>query len=161
MQETRNIAAEETDQDRIARFNRTEHPFPNHVTLHGLIEAQIAHNGSATAVICEHDKTFGTPTLTFAQLNSKANQLAHLLRASGIGPGSIVGLLVERSFSMIIGVLGILKAGGAYLPIATDNPPDRIRYLLQDAGVRVLLTQEKTSALISFEGKIKIGRAHV
>ena len=154
MQETRNIAAEETDQDRIARFNRTAHPFPDHVTLHGLIEAQIARNGSATAVICEHDNTFGTPTLTFAQLNSKANQLAHLLRASGIGPGSIVGLLVERSFSMIIGVLGILKAGGAYLPIATDNPPDRIRYLLQDAGVRVLLTQEKTSALISFEGKI-------
>ena len=153
MQETRNIAAEETDQDRIARFNRTAHPFPDHVTLHGLIEAQIARNGSATAVICEHDKTFGTPTLTFAQLNSKANQLAHLLRASGIGPGSIVGLLVERSFSMIIGVLGILKAGGAYLPIATDNPTDRIRYLLQDAGVRVLLTQEKTSALISFAGK--------
>ena len=154
MQETRNIAAKETDQARIARFNQTAHPFPDHVTLHELIEAQVARNGSATAVICEHDKTFGTPALTFAQLNAKANQVAHLLRASGVGPGSIVGLLVERSFAMIIGVLGILKSGGAYLPIATDNPPERIRFLLQDAGVRVLLTQEKTAALVSFDGKI-------
>ena len=154
MQETRNIAAEEPDQERIARFNRTEHQFPDRSTLHELIEAQVLRDGSAIAVICEHDKTFGTPSLTYAQLNAKANQVAHLLRASGVGPGSIVGLLVERSFSMMIGLLGILKAGGAYLPIATDNPPDRIRYLLQDAGVRILLTQEKTAGLVSFEGKI-------
>ena len=154
MQETRNIAAEETDQERIARFNRTGHAFPDRVTLHGLIEAQVLRDGSATAVICEHDKTFGTAALTYAQLNAKANQVAHLLRASGVGPGSIIGLLVERSFSMMIGLLGILKAGGAYLPIATDNPPDRIRYLLQDAGVRILLTQQKTSDFVSFDGKI-------
>ena len=72
------------------------------------------------------------------------------------GPGSIVGLIVERSFSMMIGLLGILKAGGAYLP-AGDRiiPPDRIRYLLQDAGVRVLLVQEADSfrKLVSFDGK--------
>ena len=154
MEATRNIAGEETDQERIARLNRTEHPFPDRSTLHELIEAQVLRDGSAIAVICEHDKTFGTPSLTYAQLNAKANQVAHLLRASGVGPGSIVGLLVERSFSMMIGLLGILKAGGAYLPIATDNPPDRIRYLLQDAGVRILLTQERTAGLVSFEGKI-------
>ena len=154
MQETRNIAAEETDQDRIERFNRTGQPFPDRVTLHELIEAQVVRQGFATAVICEHDQTFNTPVLTYAQLNAKANQVAHLLRASGVGPGDIVGLLVERSFSMMIGLLGILKAGGAYLPIAPDNPPDRIRYLLQDAGVRVLLVQQKTSQLVSFEGAI-------
>ncbi len=154
MQETQIIAAGESDQERIAHFNATAHPFPHRVTLHELIEAQVFRSGDATAVICEHDKTFGTPTLTFAQLNAKANQLAHLLRAAGVGPGSIVALLVERSFAMIIGVLGILKAGGAYLPIATDNPPERIRYVLQDAGVRVLLTQEKTAGLASFDGKI-------
>ncbi|MEP6809877.1 MAG: AMP-binding protein, partial [Chthoniobacterales bacterium] len=154
MQETQNTVAEETDQECIARFNQTAHPFPDQTTLHELIEAQVARNGSATAVICEHDKTFNTPALTYAQLNAKANQVAHLLRASGIGPGDIVGLLVERSFSMMIGVLGILKAGAAYLPIAPDNPPDRIRYLLQDAGVRVLLVQQKTEQHTSFVGKI-------
>ena len=154
MQETRNIAAEKTDQDRIDQFNRTAQAFPDHVTLHELFEAQAARNGSAAAVICEHDQTFNTPSLTYAQLNAKANQVAHLLRASGVGPGDIVGLIVERSFSMMIGLLGILKAGGAYLPIAPDNPPERIRYLLQDAGVRVLLVQQKTAQLVSFEGKI-------
>ena len=144
---------EETDEDRIDRFNRTGHPFPDQVTLHELFEAQVVRHGAATAVICEHDQTFGTPALTYAELNVKANQLAHLLRASGVVPGSIVGLIVERSFSMMIGLLGILKAGGAYLPIAPDNPPERIRYLLQDAGVRVLLVQRKTSQLVSFDGK--------
>jgi amino acid adenylation domain-containing protein len=145
---------EETDQDRIDAFNRTGHPFPDQTTLHELFEAQVARHGSATAVICEHDETFGTTALTYAQLNAKANQLAHLLRASGIGPDSIVGLVVERSFSMIIGILGILKAGGAYLPIAPDNPPERIRYFLQDAAVRVLLVQRKTSQAVSFDGQI-------
>ena len=154
MQDTRNIVAEETDQDRIERFNRTGHPFPDRVTLHELIEKQVALHGSSTAVICEHDKTFDTPSLTYAQLNARANQVAHILRASGVGPGDIVGLLVERSFSMMIGLLGILKAGGAYLPIAPDNPPERIRYVLQDAGVRVLLAQQQPAQLVSFEGKV-------
>ena len=154
MQETRNIPAEETDLERIERFNRTVRPFPDRVTLQELIEEQVARHGSSTAVICEHDKTFNTTALTYAQLNAKANQVAHLLRASGVGPGSIIGLLVERSFSMMIGLLGILKAGGAYLPIAPDNPPERIRYVLQDAGVLVLLVQQKTAQLVSFEGKI-------
>ncbi len=144
--------SDETDQDRIDRFNRTAHPFPDNTTLHALFEAQVKRDGTATAIICDHDKTFGTPTLTFDQLNAKANQLAHLLRSAGVGPGAIVGLAVERSFSMIIGLLGILKAGGAYLPIAPDNPADRIRYLLQDAGVRVLLVQQKTAQLVAFDG---------
>jgi surfactin family lipopeptide synthetase A len=151
--ETPHIAASTSDQERIDAFNRTEHPFPDDVTLQALFEAQVVQHGSATAVLCEHDKTFGTPSLTFAQLNARANQLAHLLRAAEVEPGSIVGLVVERSFSMILGILGILKAGGAYLPIAPDNPPDRIRYLLQDAGVRVLLVQQKTAQLVAFDGR--------
>jgi len=152
MDETGNIAADETDQDRIERFNRTEQPFPDHATLHELFEAQVLIHGAATAIICDHDKNFGAPSLTYAQVNAKANQLAHLLRTAGVRPGAIVGLLVERSFAMMIGLLGILKAGGAYLPIGPDNPPDRIRYLLQDAGVHVLLVQKKYSQLVSFDG---------
>ncbi len=150
---TQNNAAE-TDAGRIARWNETAHPFPEHATLHGLIEEQLAARGSDIAVICEHDKIFGAPALTCAELNAKANQLAHRLREDGVGPGSIVGLLVERSFSMMIGLLGILKAGGAYLPVAPDNPPERTRYLLEDAGVRVLLTQEKNAQFPGFGGKI-------
>jgi len=145
---------EETDQDRIARFNDTAHPFPDDATLQALFEAQVARHGSAVAVVCEHDKTFGTPSLTFAELNARANQVAHLLRTAGVERGSIVGLAVERSFSMIVGILGILKAGGAYLPIAPDHPAERIRYLLQDAGVRVLLTQTKTAPLLTFDGRL-------
>ena len=107
---------------------------------------------SGTAVICDHDKVFGVPSLTYAQLNDKVNQLAHLLRAEGVRPGHIVALMVERSFAMIIGILGIVKAGGAYLPVSPDNPPDRIDYMLKDGGVKVLLVQKKTASQIVFGG---------
>jgi surfactin family lipopeptide synthetase A len=148
------IVSEETDEGRIARFNRTEHAFPDDVTLQALFEAQAARCPGATAVLCDHDKALGVSRLTYAELNARTNQLAHRLRASGVGPGSIVGLLVERSFAMIIGILGILKAGGAYLPIAPDNPVERLRYLLEDAGVRLLLTQGKSPATLAFAGEI-------
>src|SRR5258708_7969290 len=115
-----------TDLARIAQFNRTEAPFPDNVTLQELIEAQIEAHASDTAVICDHDGALGMPSLTYAQLNDKVNQLAHFLRAEGVRPGHIVALMVERSFAMIIGILGIIKAGGAYLPVSPDNPPERI-----------------------------------
>src|SRR5947209_6043105 len=142
------------DLARIAQFNRTETPFPDNVTLQALIEAQLDRHSDRTAVICDHDSVLGVPSLTYAQLNGKVNQLAHVLRAAGVGPGHIVALLVERSFAMIVGILGILKAGGAYLPISPDNPPDRIAYLLKDGGVTVLLVQNKTADRIAFRGRI-------
>ena len=85
---------------------------------------------------------------------SEVNQLAHLLRAEGVRPGDIVALMVERSFAMIIGILGIVKAGAAYLPISPDNPPERIDYMLKDGAVKVLLVQNKTASKIAFEGRI-------
>jgi surfactin family lipopeptide synthetase A len=145
-------AATEADLARIAEFNRTEMTFPDNATLQELIQAQIDKHASDTAVICDHDKVFGVPSLTYAQLNDKVNQLAHLLRAKGVRPGHIVALMVERSFAMIIGILGIVKAGGAYLPVSLDNPPDRIDYMLKDGGVKVLLVQNKTASRIAFEG---------
>jgi len=147
-------AATEADLARIAQFNRTETPFPNTVTLQELIEAQMATHASRTAVICDHDKALGASSLTYAQLNDKVNQLAQVLRAEGVGPGHVVALMVERSFAMIIGILGIVKAGAAYLPVSPDNPPDRIAYLLQDGGVKVLLVQTKTAGQIAFGGRI-------
>jgi len=147
-------AATEADLARLAQFNRTETAFPDNVTLQELIEAQFAAHASATAVLCDHDKVFAVSSLTYAQLNEKVNQLAHLLRAEGVRPGHVVGLLVERSFPMIIGILGIVKAGGAYLPISPDNPPDRSDYLLKDGGVKVLLVQNKTASRVIFGGLI-------
>jgi len=144
----------EGDLARIAQFNRTETTFPDNVTLQELIEAQIDKHSSGTAVICDHDTVLGVPSLTYAQLNDKANQLAHLLRAEGVRPGHIVALMVERSFAMTIGILGIVKAGAAYLPVPPDNPADRIDYMLKVGGVKVLLVQKKTASRIVFAGLI-------
>ena len=138
--------------DAISEFNRTERTFPETLTLQELIEAQVEKHSSAPAVICDHDPVFGTSTLTFAALNEKANQLAHRLRAEGVRPGDIVALMVERSFAMIVGILGIVKAGGAYLPMPPDNPPDRNDYMLKDGGVKVLLVKSKTAGRIEFGG---------
>src|ERR1700680_4524063 len=146
--------ASQADLERIAEFNRTETPFPDHATLQGLIEARFAECASGTAVICDHDKVFGVSSLTCAELNEKANQLAHSLRAAGIGPGHIVALMVERSLAIMIGILGIIKAGAAYLPLSPDNPPARTDYMLKDAEVRVLLVHTKTAGKTTFDGLI-------
>src|SRR5882762_6237852 len=143
----------EGDLATIAQFNRTETAFPDNVTLQELMQEQIDKHASDTAVICDHDKVFGVPSLTYAQLNDKVNQLAHLLRAEGVGPGDIVALMVERSFAMIIGLLGTVKAGCAYLPVSPDNPPDRIAYMLKNGGVKILLVQKKTAGRIVFGGR--------
>jgi amino acid adenylation domain-containing protein len=137
------------DLARIAAFNQTDAPFPDEVTLQELIEAQVEQHADDTAVICD-----GMPSLTYAQLNEKVNQLAHVLRAEGVGAGHVVALMVERSCAMIIGILGIVKAGAAYLPIAPDNPPNRTAYLLQDGGVTVLLVHQKTAGSVAFNGTV-------
>src|SRR2546430_4574534 len=147
-------AVTEADLARIAQFNRTETTFPDNVTLQELIEAQVDKHSSQMAVICDDDKVFGLPSLTYAQLDDKVNQLAHLLRAEGVRPGHIVALMVERSFAMTIGILGIVKAGAAYLPVSPDNPADRIDYMLKVGGVKVLLVQQKTAGRIAFAGLV-------
>ncbi|MGI8965339.1 MAG: AMP-binding protein, partial [Limisphaerales bacterium] len=105
--------------------------------IHPLFETQAGKNPDAVAVIFEGKK------LTYRELNQKSNQLAHYLRQQGIGPESLVGMCVERSLEMIIGILGILKAGGAYVPLDLAYPKDRLAFILEDSAVPVLLTQEK------------------
>ncbi len=104
--------------------------------IHQLFEARVEQNPSAVAIICYGQQ------LTYGELNQQANQLAHYLQTKGVIPGSLVGLCIERSLSMVVGVLAILKAGGAYVPLDISNPTARIAFILEDADVKVLLTQE-------------------
>jgi len=143
---------EDENLKRIAGFNRTTMPFPDRATLPALLETQFIRHAAKTAVTCDHDRAFGAETFTYGQLNERVNQLAHRLRAEGVRPGQVIALLVERSFAMIIGILGVVKAGAAYLPIAPDTPPERLAYLLRDGGVNVLLVQNRTARRIEFGG---------
>ena len=108
-------------------------------TLPELFAAQAARTPDAVAVVC------GEHNLTYGDLDRRANQLAHHLRGLGVGPESVVGLCLERSLEMIVGLLGILKAGGAYLPLDPDYPQERLTFMLDDAGVEVLATQSSLS----------------
>ena len=142
------------DLKQVAAFNRTNRSFPD-TTISALIEAQVRKCSSRTAVICEHDLALGgLSSLTYGELNEKANQLAHLLQTAGVKRDQIIGIMVERSFAMMIGLLGILKSGAAYLPISPDNPAERIEYLLKDGSVQFLLVHGKTENKIKFWGKI-------
>jgi surfactin family lipopeptide synthetase A len=146
--------ASRLDFTRIAQFNLTEAAFPDQATLPQLIDAQIAQSAAQTAVLCDHDTAFGVPSLTYTQLNERVNQLAHRLRAEGVGPGQLVAIMIERSFAMIIGILGIIKAGGAYLPVSPANPPDRTDFMLKDGAVNILLIHNPTAGKTSFGGRI-------
>ena len=84
---------------------------------------------------------FEDQQLTYGQLDGRANQMAHHLRGLGVGPEVVVGLCVERSLQMVVGLLGILKAGGAYLPLDPSYPPERLAFMLEDSRAPVLLTQ--------------------
>src|SRR2546426_744836 len=101
-----------------------------------LFEAQAEHSPDVVAVVCEDRQQ------TYSELNKRANQLAHYLRARGVGPEVLVGIYVERSLEMIVGLLGILKAGGAYLPLDPTYPPERLGFMLSDAKVGLLITQD-------------------
>jgi len=105
--------------------------------IHELFEEQEERTPEAVAVICEDQQ------LTYRQLNARANQLAHYLRKQGVGPEVLVGICVERSLEMVIGLLGILKAGGAYMPLDPSCPEKRLAFMLGDARVPLLVTQQK------------------
>src|SRR6202011_4913890 len=114
------------ERDTILRgWNDTAHAVAP-ATLPELFAAQVARTPDAVAVVFEEER------LTYAQLEARANQLAHHLRDRGVGPETVVGLCVERSFAMVVGLLGILKAGGAYLPLDPAYPQERLAFMLGD-----------------------------
>lgn len=120
----------------LVEWNATQSAYPRDTCIHQLFEAQVRRTPDAVAVVFEHER------LTYQELNSKANQLAHFLQKRGVGPEVLVGLCVERSLEMLVGLLGILKAGGAYVPLDPAYPAERLSFMLQDAQVVLLLTQE-------------------
>jgi amino acid adenylation domain-containing protein len=120
----------------IAR-NATEAVYPREQCYHQLFEAQAARTPDAIAAV------FGAQQLRYQQLDRRANQLAHHLRACGVGPGVVVGICAERSLEMIVALLGIFKAGGAFLPLDPAFPAARSQFMLEDAQARVLLTQRR------------------
>jgi amino acid adenylation domain-containing protein len=121
----------------VRQFNATQAPYPQDKLIHELFEQQVKRTPDAVAVT--HEKQ----SLTYAELNARANQLARYLRDKGVGPDRLVGIRVERSIELVIGLLGILKAGGAYVPLDPNYPPERVASMLRDAAPRVLLIQEQ------------------
>ncbi|MFJ3090868.1 amino acid adenylation domain-containing protein [Streptomyces sp. NPDC086838] len=114
-------------------------------TVHGVFEEQAARTPDAVAVTCEG------VSLTYAELNARANRVAHLLRARGIGPQSLVGVCLERSAALVPALLGVLKAGGAYLPLDPAYPADRLAHIAADAQAPAVLTER--SAAGALEGR--------
>jgi len=131
------IMTEAERQQILVEWNNTKTDYPSNKCIHQLFEAQVQKTPDSIAVIFEQQK------LTYSELNSKANQLAHYLQKLGVKPQMLVGICVERSVEMVVGLLAILKAGGAYVPLDPNYPRSRLNYLISDAEISILLTQEK------------------
>ena len=124
----------------LVEWNNTLRDYPRESSVHELFEHQVVRTPDAIALEADGRQ------FTYTELDVCANQVARLLRSLGVGPDVLVGINVERCPEMVIGLLGILKAGGAYVPLDPSYPRDRIRYMLEDAGVPIVLTQRKLSA---------------
>ncbi|MDZ7967874.1 MAG: amino acid adenylation domain-containing protein [Nostoc sp. DedSLP03] len=129
-------------QQLLVKWNNTKTDYLHNQCIHELFEAQVERSPDSVAVIFEDEQ------LTYQDLNRRANQLAHHLRSLGVGPEILVGICVERSLSILIGLLGILKAGGAYVPLDPAYPQSRLAFILKDTQISVLLTQEKLIATL-------------
>jgi amino acid adenylation domain-containing protein len=120
----------------IAEWNDTAQDYPRERCLHQLFEEQVERTPHATALID------GERQISFAELNSSANQLARYLQRQGAGPDTIVGLMTERSIETVVGLFGVLKAGAAYVPLDPAYPQERLSFMLEDSEARVLVTQQ-------------------
>ncbi|MEH2382478.1 MAG: amino acid adenylation domain-containing protein [Nostoc sp.] len=127
----------EAEKALLVKWNDTQAEYPKDQCIHQLFEAQVERTPDAVAMVFEDQQ------LTYKELNERANQLAHYLRSLGVGAEVLVGICVERSLDMIVGLLGILKAGGAYVPLDPTYPQERLSFILKDAQVAVLLTQAR------------------
>ncbi|HEX2207391.1 MAG TPA: amino acid adenylation domain-containing protein, partial [Longimicrobium sp.] len=126
----------------LEAWNRTEAEYPRDRCIHQLFQAQAERTPDAVAVVHEHD------ALTYRALNERANRLAHHLAARGVGPEARVGVCLERGIDLVVALLAVLKAGGAYVPLDPAYPAGRLAFMLADAAVAALVTQEKLAGLV-------------
>jgi len=124
----------------VHEWNQTQAPYPSQASLHTLFEQQVERTPDAIAL------SFADTELSYQELNARANQLAHYLRRLGTGPESHVGVLLERSLELVVGLLGILKAGGAYVPLDSSYPAERLAFMQEDSRLSILLTQDRLRA---------------
>ncbi|WP_407026772.1 amino acid adenylation domain-containing protein [Burkholderia pseudomallei] len=133
----------------VYAWNATERDYPIEQCIHQLFEAQVDRKPEAIAL------TFDGQRLGYAELNARANRLAHYLQERGVGPDRLVALCAERGIEMVVGLLAILKAGGAYVPLDPSHPPERLRRMLDDTNpVAVLVDDIGADALASFESHV-------
>lgn len=128
-----------TDAERqqlLVEWNNTQQDYPQDKLVHQLVEEWAIHTPDAVALVFERH------TLSYAEFNQRANQLAHYLRSLGVQPGALIGLCVERSLDMLVGILGILKAGAAYVPLDPAYPQERLAFVLLDTAASIVLTQQ-------------------
>ncbi|BEP60729.1 hypothetical protein GmRootV213_12830 [Variovorax sp. V213] len=126
------------------------HSGDTELPVHRWFERQAALHANATAVV------FGNESLSYAELDARANRLAHRLIGLGVGPEVKVGIAVERSIEMVVGLLGILKAGGAYVPLDPEYPADRLAYMIADSGIRLLLTQSHVTPKLPLQDDVRV-----
>jgi amino acid adenylation domain-containing protein len=142
-------------QQLLFEWNQTGKTYRSQVCLHELFSEQVKRTPKASAVVFENEQ------LNFAELDGRANQLAHYLRRRGVGPEVLVGVCMERSLGLVVALLAILKAGGAYVPLDPGYPAERLSFMLADAGAKILLTQR--SLEVDLEGadleRIYLGKA--
>jgi len=136
------------EQHQLAReWNDTRAALPTEACIHELFEAQVQRTPAAVALVFEGEE------LRYGELDARANRLAHRLRSQGVGPGVRVGLCLERSFELVIGLLGVLKAGGAYVPLDPAYPQERLAFMLEDAGAAEVLEAEEKDVKDGKDGK--------
>lgn len=133
----------------VEKWNRMEAQYLLDKCLHEMFEKQVAMTPRAVAVVDDYRR------VSYDELNRRANQIAHYLRKLGVGPDVVIGLSMERSVEMVMGVMGILKAGGAYLPLDPEYPPERLAYMMRDAQLNFVLTQESLQDIFAgFTGHV-------
>ncbi len=139
----------------VVEWNNTQTNYPQDKCIHQLFEEQSWRTSEAVAVVFADVETRHVASLTYQELNCRANQLAHHLQTLGVGPEVLVGICVERSLEMVVGLLGILKAGGAYVPLDPAYPQESLAFILSDTQVSVLLTQNHLQkGLLKLDGHI-------
>jgi amino acid adenylation domain-containing protein/non-ribosomal peptide synthase protein (TIGR01720 family) len=142
------LLTQEEELNILHDFNNTEVPFTEEKTFVQLFEEQVQYSKEKIAAVWNERE------MTYGELNEKANRLARVLRKMGVNSGSIVAIMVERSFDMLVGIFGIMKAGGAYLPIDPTYPEARINHIMKDSKSRILVSQSSLSSFITFSGPI-------